>query len=196
MRDHPDCATRYDLVYLCSLSGDVDLDGLRAAVGDLVRRHAALRTTVTPTTQRVHPAEAFAELSRPGPEESVASVVRDLARGRHGLSDVVSGRPLFRAGEHRVVGDRGEVTLMSLKIHHLVYDGWSLSVIWRDLAELYRARVFGGQARLPVPRTTYADFTEACLRERRGVAAVAVDHWRAATADCPERIPWRAPAGT
>jgi len=189
MRDHPDCATRYDLVYLCALSGPVALDCLERAIGDLVRRHAALRTTVGATTQQVHP-EPFPALTHAPPEPSVAAVVHRLERERYGLAEVLAGQPLFRARLHRV---DGEPPLLSLCVHHLVYDGWSLSVIWRDLAELYRARSRGEPARLPVLHTTYADRAEAWQRERPGLTAAATAYWRAAAAGCARSVPWRPP---
>jgi hypothetical protein len=180
MRLYPDCATRNDLVYLCELRGDLDVHALAEAVGDLVTRHSALRTTISADGQHVREPHGHGELTHES-AESVEAVAARLAADRLGLAEVLAGAPLFRARVHEVGGR----ILVSLSMHHLVYDGWSLSVIWRDLAELYRARVAGVAACLPALPWSYPEFA---LSQRDWVPAI--DYWKTATKHCPAEIGW------
>ena len=186
MRDYPDCATRYDLAHLCTLSGDFDIDSITGAIHDLVDRHSALRTTVSATEQYVHDTTDYPAMPRLSEEESVDLLRHRLAITRYGLSDVLAGAPLFRAQLHTV----RDATLLSFQVHHLVYDGWSLSVIWRDLAELYRARLDRRPPRLPALPVTYAEFAESQRRQWQLRSAEITEYWRSTAANCPRRIAW------
>lgn len=191
---HPDCAHRYDLVCLFRLDGDVDVDCLDAAVADVIDRHAALRTvighTATGPVQLIAP-RALDPLSvRRWPAgHTVEQVARTLLAERHGRDEVLSGRPLFRPALHRI----GPVSLLSFTVHHLVYDGWCLPVLWRDLSRCYAARRAGTVPDLPPLRLTYADFARSRRRhwDRHGAEAVRV--WRSVTGDCPPEVNWPAP---
>ena len=186
MRDYPDCATRYDLAHLCALSGDFDVDVIIGAIHDLVDRHSALRTTVSETTQHVHDVTDYPAMQYPSEEESVDALVRRLASTRRGLNDLLAGAPLFQAQLHTV----GDTSLLSLRMHHLVYDGWSLSVLWRDLAELYRARRDRRPPRLPALPVTYVDFVELQRRQWKHRSAEITEYWRSTAANCPHQIAW------
>ena len=49
--------------------------------------------------------------------------------------------------------------VLLLVLHHIAGDGWSLSVLGRDLGRLYAARRNGGSAELPALHVHYADYT-------------------------------------
>ncbi|NSL43845.1 condensation domain-containing protein, partial [Streptomyces sp. 8P21H-1] len=68
--------------------------------------------------------------------------------------DLAAG-PLLRTALLRLADD-DHVLLYTY--HHIVFDGWSPSVFFRDLFELYRARCTGRPAGLPVLPIQYADF--------------------------------------
>ncbi|WP_241563119.1 GvpL/GvpF family gas vesicle protein [Streptomyces sp. E1N211] len=64
--------------------------------------------------------------------------------------------------------------VLVLAMHHIVSDGWSLDVLVRDLAELYRARREGRDADLPELPLDYADYA---LWQRAADQGPALDHW-------------------
>ncbi|MFY0578536.1 condensation domain-containing protein [Cystobacter fuscus] len=47
-----------------------------------------------------------------------------------------------------------------LVVHHIVFDGWSMGVFSRELAELYRAFLRGGDSPLEEPELQYADYSD------------------------------------
>ncbi|MGA5301848.1 amino acid adenylation domain-containing protein [Nucisporomicrobium flavum] len=139
------------------LRGPLDRVVLRAAVADLVARHESLRTTVVERdgepVQVVAPSveiEIGEEDLRGAPvdalEDRVAAAVStpfDLATG-----------PLLRLrllrvadGEHRLI----------VVLHHIVADGWSVSVLFAEFAALYAAHRAGRPAGLPPLRLQYGE---------------------------------------
>ena len=152
----------YHIPVAIRLRGELDRTALQAAMDGLVRRHEALRTiftqiggepiqVITPPMSVVlgvldlialKPAEREAEVQRCANEELATPF--DLSAG-----------PLFRGklllcseGDH----------LLVLTMHHIVSDGWSVGVLVRELAALYRARVEGQADSLPPLSIQYADY--------------------------------------
>jgi amino acid adenylation domain-containing protein len=145
-----------------TFSGDLDAAILARVLSAIVRRHAALRT-VFPTVgdeprQRVTPATELAlprvDLSAlPVALRAVAAL--DLAgrEARHAF-DLARG-PLFRAALVRL--DASEHVLF-LGLHHIVADGWSLGLLYGELATLYRAFVSVRPSPLPALSLPYPEF--------------------------------------
>ncbi len=194
MLNHPDCIHRYDMVCLFRLDGPVDRPALTAAVADLAARHAVLRTTVVSVDgthlQRVHP-EPIAPLTvRRWPGRTVDDVAAALNAERHGTPEVLAGRPLFRPALHEADGQ----LLLSCTVHHLVYDGWSVPVLWRDLSAAYRARTEGRAADLPELPYSYTDFARSQRAAWPDIEQRTVDFWRDTLQDAPRSVTWPAPA--
>ena len=96
----------------------------------------------------------------------------DLARG-----------PLWRTRLVRL-GDREHVLLLA--IHHIVFDGWSLGVLWQELATNYEAFVAGAAVALPPLPVQYADFAEWQRSRLTGkVLDSELAYWRRTLAGAP-----------
>ena len=71
-------------------------------------------------------------------------------------------------------------------MHHIASDGWSMSVMTRELAELYAAFSQGQASPLPEPELQYADYA---LWQRDWLQGEALqrqlDYWRDRLADAP-----------
>src|SRR5918998_909207 len=129
------------------LRGGVDSAALARALGGLVARHESLRTTFETVEGRgvqvVHPPGEVQlpvlDLAGLAEAERCAELERVLAQEALRPFDVSRG-PLMRA---RLVRLAAEEHVLSLVLHHIVTDGWSSGILWRDLGELYRAEVTG-----------------------------------------------------
>lgn len=129
----------YNMACALSLDGAVDLPRLQRAVASLVQRHGALRTTFAQQddtlVQLVH--DSF---SVPLPVTALDGGAEPAARLERLLRDEAGHRfdlrhgPLLRLHLFRL-GPRHEV--LSLVLHHIVADGWSLDILLRELALLY-----------------------------------------------------------
>src|SRR5213592_2152195 len=63
--------------------------------------------------------------------------------------------PLLRARLLRITGAEH---LFVLNVHHIIFDGWSLTVFFRELASIYERLRAGKPADLPELPIQYADF--------------------------------------
>ncbi len=154
----------YDKLLAFRLRGRLDVPALRSALDALVRRHEALRTVFPAVgsrpVQRVLPARGVAlpaaDLAAL-PEADREAAVSRHARDEAGRGWTLAREPLFRALLLRC-GDDEHVLLLST--HHIVTDGWSLGVLFRDLGALYAAAATGEAAGLPPLPVRYADYAE------------------------------------
>jgi len=164
------------------ITGRVDVDALRSALGDVVERHEILRTVVARDVerpyQRVHPA-------CPVPLE-VRDVPLPVGRSREVraeelLTEAEQGAvnprqvPLLRTGLTRFDDTDSVLTLVT---HHTAVDEWAMQVIIRDLAAFYRARTTGGSAELPAVHH-YREFTAwQQAHTASDTARLAREYWR------------------
>ncbi|WP_199896931.1 condensation domain-containing protein, partial [Streptomyces niger] len=138
------------------LTGPLDTDALRAAVGDLVARHEALRTTFDVAdghgVQIVHAdlAPAWRTEEAASEEELRALAQEELTRPY----DLRNG-PLVRVLLVRLGADEH---VCVLGMHHIITDGWSMGVVSRELGELYLARAGNRAPELPDVTAQYPDF--------------------------------------
>ncbi|MFV0133854.1 condensation domain-containing protein [Streptomyces sp. HMX87] len=194
MTRYPECAEQYDLVCLFRVDGALDRASLVGAVDDVTQRHAMLRSVITPGDSGYEQCVADSASGRTTVREwghrGMREVAAALAAERCATDEVLNGQPLFRSALH-ITADG---TLLSFALHHLVYDGWSLSVIWRDLSEFYSARVEGRPARLNPLAYDYPDFIRDQRRSWPEVAGRSLGFWQAVTAGAPSAASWEPPA--
>jgi amino acid adenylation domain-containing protein len=167
----------YHIVERWNLPEGWDADTLQRALDALVARHPSLRTGFIEIdgepVQRID-ASARCPLERISPDDADAHAQRAFA---------LDQPPLARAALWP--GPDGR-TILQWVVHHLVSDGWSQSVLRRDLSALYDGERAGRPASLSPLRLSCADHAarlQARLAGPRG--AQLLDYWRSALADLP-----------
>ncbi|MGH8719752.1 MAG: condensation domain-containing protein, partial [Burkholderiales bacterium] len=150
----------YNISRALRLRGALDVSALTPSLNEIVRRHESLRTAFSDDgeEQVVQPIVTLdvplADLSALEFDEREAAIRRlaiDNARQPFDLSRA----PLLRAQLARLDDDEH---VLFLSMHHIVSDGTSLGLLYRELSELYRAYRSGGTAHLPELPIQYADF--------------------------------------
>jgi len=152
----------YNIPQAISIKGRLNVPALRSTFAEIVRRHEALRTTFS--EREGSPVQIIAksltlelplidltwlpeferetEASRLAKEE--AEQPFDLTRG-----------PLVR-GRLLAVGGHDHVLLFTM--HHVISDGWSMGVLFRELGAIYDAFADGRPSPLPELPIQYADY--------------------------------------
>ena len=173
----------YHLVQAVRLQGPLDPSALERSLQALSDRHASLRTGIEERdgvpVQVIHPAVAVSlpvvAVDDLTPDDRVETVARRLREGAQRPFDLAHP-PLMRAELLRL-GEAEHVLL--LVVHHLVVDGWSLSVMARELRALYAALSQGQPHQLPPLSVHYVHYAR---RQRQRLRSPALQrhfaYWR------------------
>jgi len=155
--------------WIYELEGDPDLGILREAAERVLARHASLRTFFV-WEKRESPVQVvlrkvrlpwqehdWRDMTEPEQEDLLASfLAEDRSRGFD-----LSRPPLLRLAACHCGADR---VILIWSYHHILVDGWSLSVLFGELAALQEEIAGGHPAGLP-PARPYGDYI-AWLRQR------------------------------
>ncbi|MBN1141664.1 MAG: amino acid adenylation domain-containing protein, partial [Deltaproteobacteria bacterium] len=146
----------YNIPSAIRIRGALQVPILEQALAVLIRRHLSLRTIFREdagggVSQRVAPFESFSLPAEPVPEQELRELLAAEARHRF---DLRRG-PLFR---FRLLCLAPDDFVLAANIHHIVFDGWSFGILFRELAACYRAGLEGKDPELPEIQAEYLDF--------------------------------------
>ncbi|HVG43767.1 MAG TPA: amino acid adenylation domain-containing protein, partial [Longimicrobium sp.] len=173
--------------------GPLDAGVLERALGEIVRRHEALRTTFREVdgspVQVIAPFDGFTlpveDLSGLGEADREVEARRRAGEEAKRSFDLAAG-PLFRAVLLRL---DGESHVLLLSMHHLVSDGWSMGVFFREMSALYAAYREGRESPLPELGVQYADYAVWQREQLRGERLERhLAYWRERLAGAPELV--------
>ncbi|THA77682.1 amino acid adenylation domain-containing protein [Streptomyces sp. A0642] len=190
-------SSTYNIPLAVRIDGPLDTEALHRALGDVVRRHAALRTVFPEHEHGPHQhITAPDDVRLPFATEAVDE---DKAADRIRAAvaepiDIEHSLPL-RATLLRQADDTHFLVLV---IHHIAADGSSLAPLAHDLRAAYRARARAEDPALTAPPVDYADHT---LWQRRllgdehdpeSIASRQLAYWKSALSGLPEiiELPW------
>nr|WP_246357067.1 non-ribosomal peptide synthetase/type I polyketide synthase [Pyxidicoccus fallax] len=152
----------YNLHFELRMKGVLDVGALRASLSALVERHAMLRAIFPEVEGRpslvVTPAGTWElpviDLRGLAPEAREAELRRRSAEHAAGPFDLARG-PMMRT---TLVSLDTEDHVLLVSQHHIITDGWSSGVFFRDLAELYTAFRAGTRPALPELPVRFSDY--------------------------------------
>ncbi len=186
----------YNIPLAVRLRGGLDVPALRAALRDVTTRHETLRT-VLPQSGGV--ARQLVREPADGPQLVLADPGTDwreaVATSAGHEFNLAAESPL-----RAVLASTGETSagaaehVLILVLHHSAGDGWSVGVLWRDLAAAYAARRAGrapGWAGLPVRYADYALWQRELLGSAADPASLLarqLGYWREALAGAPAEL--------
>ncbi|MFB6907264.1 amino acid adenylation domain-containing protein [Streptomyces bacillaris] len=166
------------------LRGPLDEAAFEAALDELLSRHDSLRGRVEGAEHPelvVEPRSSVGLLRsdlRGAGEPAVRGLLEQAGRRVFDLSGPLVETTLARTGD--------EEWVFLFTAHHLIVDGWSFDILWRDLEALYRLHAGGSGPRPAPPQLAYTDFAR---WENERVAADAhrphLDFWRQELAGLP-----------
>src|SRR4051812_44206578 len=153
---------RYNVPAALRVEGPLDSRVLARTLGEIVRRHEALRTVFAAPhggpVQVIRPAGPFAlpvvDLSGL-PEAARETLAQALVHAEAGRPFDLAQGPLLRGLLLRLT-ERDHAVLLTL--HHIAGDGWSTDVLVREVAALYPAFAARRPSPLPELPVQYADF--------------------------------------
>lgn len=147
----------YNITRAFTLKGDLDLEVFKQAVQRLIARHESLRTNFQ--TVDGHPVQVIHNNfeTRFLVEENITPAA--LLQREISYEFDFENEPLFRVVILNEVKkqDRKAYTLI-INMHHIISDGWSMGVLFKNLMELYNATVENRAILLPKLSIQYKDY--------------------------------------
>ncbi|RUR73747.1 hypothetical protein PCC6912_55240 [Chlorogloeopsis fritschii PCC 6912] len=149
----------YNVPEAFRLNGFVNFTALEQSFQAIINRHETLRTTFKVVngepSQVIHPSPSFKlsviDATTPTQASQVWELIIQEARRPFNLSeDLLLRAILFKLSETEHI--------LFLNLHHIVCDGWSMSILLQELATLYTAFTSKQTSPLPDLKIQYADF--------------------------------------
>ncbi|HEY7216577.1 MAG TPA: amino acid adenylation domain-containing protein, partial [Thermoanaerobaculia bacterium] len=183
----------YNIPVALRVAGPLDCAGLARCLGEIVRRHEALRTVFAAPegspVQVIQPAAPcvlnVVDLSGL-PEGEREALALDLAGEEASRPFELARGPLLRGMLLRLAEDDH---VAALTMHHIASDGWSMGVLVREVVALYAAFAAGRPSPLPDLPVQYADFAVWQRSWLKGdVLESEISFWRRQLAGLPPRL--------
>ncbi|RDV11083.1 amino acid adenylation domain-containing protein, partial [Pontibacter diazotrophicus] len=152
-------SSHYHLPAVFRLKGDVDVAGLENAFRRIVERHEALRTVITEEEgqgfQKAIDAGQWQmtyleDASFPNAASLRALVQKAVEQPFDLGKDFMLRAVLVKLSEQE--------HLLVVVQHHIASDGWSVSILVKELTELYAAKLENREAKLPQLPVQFADY--------------------------------------
>ncbi|UCG59391.1 MAG: amino acid adenylation domain-containing protein, partial [Phycisphaerales bacterium] len=155
----------YNIPLMLHFRGSLSVKALEESLNHIIQRHESLRTTfdirdgepvqvVHPHEYQRLPVETVTEF--PSRESGVSAGHPMIKEETKTLFDLRQG-PLIR---FRMFHLSPAEHCLLLTLHHIVFDGWSVDVLLRELAAAYAARIEGRDPDLPPLPIQYADYAK------------------------------------
>ncbi|HEV7396535.1 MAG TPA: amino acid adenylation domain-containing protein [Pyrinomonadaceae bacterium] len=180
----------YNLVRAFRINGPLNVQAMSSAVAAVVQRHESLRTVfenVDGSARQVVlsdvnvdvPLVNLTDLPENERKPSALRIASDLGKKPF---DLTHG-PLFRTMLLQL--DRDQYILV-LSMHHIITDGWSISILFRELAHCYEAFTEKREPDLPELPVQYSEYAQWQREYLTGdVLSKQVKYWKEKLAGAP-----------
>ena len=167
----------YNIPLALRISGEINTNALIQSIEAVVARHEALRTRFVEVdgvaTQVIDGVDGFKVIQEEISEQALQSVCKSEASAPFDLSV----DRLLRAHFFNVLESEDHVLLVTM--HHIVSDGWSMEVFYREVVDFYQAFCQGASpslAELPIQYADFAHWQRQWLGEE--VLQIQRDYWQ------------------
>lgn len=183
----------YHMSAAIRLTGSLNVAALSRTFNELIRRHESLRTSFP--VVKGYPVQSIAplrhgdlrleELSVLPEDEREAEVERQANDEARRPFDLARG-PVFRVRLLRI-GEQVHVVLLTM--HHIISDGWSMGILVREAAALYRAFCDERPSPFEELPIQYADFARWQQEWLKGdVLESSLAYWKNQLAGAPDLL--------
>ena len=182
-------STHFHIPEALRLRGELDATALESAINAIVARHESLRTQFVEVdgapTQVISPELkvrlAFADLTGLREAEKQKEL-DDALRAEWERPFDVSHAPLFRV---KLLKFSAAEHILLLTFHHIIFDGWSLEIFYREFASAYQFFRRDQQPAFPSLPLQFADYvlSQNGIKRRKDL-----EYWIRQLADIPEQL--------
>ncbi len=158
--DQMEGSLQYHIPAVLSLKGNLNKCALASALQTIVNRHEVLRTVFLQDEDQAY--QSIKETDKWQLAIIDGSLYAQKAEGLQKYIQELINKPFDLSKDHMVraslisVSEQDHVLVVTM--HHIVSDGWSISIIVKEVAELYAAYVENRPDRLLPLEIQYADY--------------------------------------
>lgn len=174
--------TTANLSVSLKIHGSLQVSALKQSLMAIVERHEILRTSlrningqaiqvISPTVTLLLPLVDLRSLPAPQRQAEAQRLATEESRRPFNLAGPLLPRvTLLQLGEKEYI--------LLLTLHHVVTDGWSIGIFFRELKVLYQAFTSGKPVSLPKLPIQYADFASWQRQFLQGVLERELSYWQ------------------
>jgi amino acid adenylation domain-containing protein len=152
----------YNTLEILQIQEHLNLTVLEQSLGELINRHEIFRTTFLTISgepiQAIAPPCSFRlkvdNYQNLSPNQQLAKIQQVAELEAEQAFDLTMG-PLV---QFKLLQLSSQKSVLLLKMHHIIYDGWSFGILIRELSALYEAFLKNLPNPLPALSIQYADF--------------------------------------
>ena len=155
-------SSAYNIPFARRIKMKIVPEVLELCISEVIRRHEVLRTTFQSFEGQpipiIHPPDPFhlkiIDIQDLPVEEQEEEVRRLINEDSLLPFDLCQG-PLIRFS---LIHLSPEDNIIHIVVHHIIFDGWSIEILAREISEFYRSLLNNQPAHLPELRHQYTDF--------------------------------------
>ena len=177
----------YNIPLTFQLNGAVEIEIIKQSINQIIARHEIFRTSfveVKGEIQRIIAPELAIEL--PVVDVATEAEANILARQQASQPFNIDTDPLLRA---KLLRFRDNRSWLLITCHHIVFDGWSIQILFDELVKYYDALSNNKAAPLPKLEIQYVDYAHWQQQWLQGdLYSKQLDYWRSQLADATPLI--------
>ncbi len=187
-RLNPNTAT-YNLYEAIQITGDLNFDALQKTIDEIVVRHESLRTNFREidgqTRQIINPPQSvqikISELPQSSVEEQERLALEilnaEVNRPMDLRRDLLIEATLVKLAAHE--------HFFLIKMHHIISDGWSMGVFWKEFTHLYQSFSQDETPALPILPIQFGDYAIWASEQLIKEETRQVEYWKNQLKDAP-----------
>lgn len=147
----------YNMTGILKINGNINIDVFEKCIRKIVHRHETLRTSFK---------EIDGEIKQLITEDDDLEIEHKTVNSEDELSLIINQKaaqsfdlengPLIRV---TVVCQAPDKYIIIISMHHIISDGWSVSIFIRECTEIYNDLIAGNESKIEELATQYVDYT-------------------------------------
>lgn len=179
----------YNLYEAIRITGDLNLDALQQTFDSIVARHESLRTTFRELEgqqqQFIAPAQAVPiqviDLLE-SPTDNRENLASDILTSEINCPMDLEQDPLFKVTLVKI--SEREYSLLVM-MHHIISDGWSMSLFWKEFTSLYESFSQGKTIEIPELPIQFGDYAQWSREQLEKELTRQTEYWKTQLAGAP-----------
>ncbi|KSU86850.1 MULTISPECIES: non-ribosomal peptide synthetase [Priestia] len=152
----------YNIPMVLELTGALDIESLRESIKTIVQRHQSLRTILFEREGHIFQEVTSGKninlkvINSYVEKDLLEQEIREIINKEVDVPFNLKEGPLFRAVLYAVNKNKYYLVLVA---HHIIFDGWSRTLLFNELASIYNSVKEGKEHTLVDPKYQYKDYT-------------------------------------